>query len=190
MTIQYGTAAILAKVLMSSRLWYFPDEMKDLDMSLFATDILQSGKISDKQYKVTNWRKMIDVLCAKVPEDEFPSYMLGKLQYDVLGYVDRKDPTLDKRYVVVTALDTTYSPKFKAYCIATGQSIEMKVHKSRNPKDKTVKTSFRDEPFVNGDILYMRKCNKKPKVTKVGDDWIESPTEIVWWLDDYSKVDL
>lgn len=167
-----------------------PDEMKRMDISLFATDVLQSGKISDKQYKITNWRKMIDMLCSEVPGDEFPSFILGKLQYDVLGYVDRKDPTLDKRYIVVTALDTTYSPKFKAYCIATGQTVELKVHKSRNPKDKTVRVSFRDEPFADGDILYMKKPTKKPKVTKVGDKWVESSTEVVWWLDDYEKVDL
>ena len=113
-----------------------------------------------------------------------------KYEQEFLGYIDYTDPTLDKRYIVVTALDTTYSPKFKAYCIATGQTVELKVHKSRNPRDKTVKTSFRDEPFADGDILYMRKPTKKPKVTKVGDKWVESETEIVWWLDDYEVVKL
>lgn len=113
-----------------------------------------------------------------------------KNQVALLGNVVYTDPALDKRYIVVTALDTTYSPKFKAYCIATGQTVELKVHKTRNPKDKTVKVSFRDEPFADGDILYMKKPTKKPKVTKVGDNWVESSTEVVWWLDDYEKVDL
>jgi DNA polymerase-3 subunit alpha len=113
-----------------------------------------------------------------------------KNQVSLLGNIVYTDTTLDKRYIVVTALDTTYSPKFKAYCIATGQTVELKVHKSRNPRDKTVKTSFRDEPFTDGDILYMKKATKKPKVTKVGDKWVESPTEIVWWLEDYSKENL
>ena len=53
-----------------------------------------------------------------------------------------------------------------------------------------MKKSFRDEPFDNGDIIYMKKAVKKPKVTKVGDKWVESDTEVVWWLDDYEKVNL
>ena len=113
-----------------------------------------------------------------------------KNQVELLGGVAYTDSSMDKRYVVVTKLNTEYSPKFRAYCIATGQTVELKVHKSRNPKDTTVKKSFRDEPFDNGDIIYMKKAVKKPKVTKVGDKWVESDTEVVWWLDDYEKVNL
>lgn len=133
-------------------------------------------------------RDLLIYLLENTPTQKTTLTQIIKNQVALLGNVVYTDPTLDKRYVVVTALDTTYSPKFKAYCIATGQSIEMKVHKSRNPKDKEVKVSYCDEPFANGDILYMRKCNKKPKVTKVGDDWVESPTEIVWWINDYDIV--
>lgn len=113
-----------------------------------------------------------------------------KNQVELLGGVAYTDSSMDKRYVVVTKLNTEYSPKFRAYCIATGQTVELKVHKSRNPKDTSVKKSFRDEPFDNGDIIYMKKAVKKPKVTKVGDKWVESDTEVVWWLEDYNKVNL
>lgn len=135
-------------------------------------------------------RDLLVYLLENAPTKKTTLTQIIKNQVALLGNVVYNDPTLDKRYVVVTALDTTYSPKFKAYCIATGQTVELKVHKSRNPKDKTVKTSFRDEPFADGDILYMRKPTKKPKVTKVGDKWVESETEIVWWLDDYEVVKL
>ena len=113
-----------------------------------------------------------------------------KNQLELLGGITYTDPTMDKRYIVVIGLDTTYAPKFKAYCLKTGQIAELKVHKARNPKDKTVRTSFRDVPFGNGDILYMKKPVKKPKFTKVDDKWIASETESVWWLDDYSKIEL
>ena len=133
---------------------------------------------------------MLVYLLENTPTRKTTLTQIIKNQVALLGNVVYTYPALDKRYVVVTALDTTYSPKFKAYCIATGQTVELKVHKKRNPKDKTVKTSFRDEPFSDGDILYMRKPTKKPKVTKVGDKWVESETEIVWWLDDYKVVKL
>ena len=113
-----------------------------------------------------------------------------KNQLELLGGITYTDPTMDKRYIVVIGLDTTYAPKFKAYCLKTGQIAELKVHKSRNPKDKTVRTSFCDIPFCNGDILYMKKPVKKPKFTKVDDKWIASETESVWWLDDYSKIEI
>ena len=135
-------------------------------------------------------RDLLVYLLEDTPTRKTTLTQIIKNQVSLLGNVVYTDPAIDKRYVVVTALDTTYSPKFKAYCIATGQTVELKVHKSRNPKDKIVKTSFRDEPFADGDILYMKKPTKKPKVTKVGDNWVESSTEVVWWLDDYEKVDL
>ena len=135
-------------------------------------------------------RDLLVYLLENTPTKRTTLTQIIKNQVALLGNVVYTDSDLDKRYIVVTGLDTTYSPKFKAYCIATGQTVELKVHKSRNPKDKTVKVSFRDEPFVDGDILYMKKPTKKPKVTKVGDNWVESSTEVVWWLDDYEKVNL
>jgi len=108
-----------------------------------------------------------------------------KNQYELLGNIVYIDPTMDKRIIVITGLDTTYSPKFKAYSIKTGQSIEMKAHKNRNPKDKVVKNSYREDPFNNGDVVYMKRPHKKPKMIKKDDRWIESDTETVWWLDDY-----
>ena len=113
-----------------------------------------------------------------------------KYQIELLGHIVYTDPTMDKRIVAVTELDTTYSPKFKAYCLATGQSTELKVHKSRNPKDESVKVSFREEPFCDGDILYMKRPMKRPKFIKSEDGWIKSETEIVWWLEDYRKMNM
>ena len=113
-----------------------------------------------------------------------------KYQIELLGHIVYTDPTMDKRIVAVTELDTTYSPKFKAYCLATGQSTELKVHKSRNPKDESVTVSFREEPFCDGDILYMKRPMKRPKFIKSEDGWIKSETETVWWLEDYRKMNM
>jgi DNA polymerase-3 subunit alpha len=111
------------------------------------------------------------------------------MQYDILGYVETKDPTLDKRYIIVTQLDTTWSPKFQAYCIATGQTVEMKVHKTRDVRKKLPKISFREAPFEDGDVLYMTLPQKKENVKKVDGEWVNTGTQS-WWLEDYRKVDL
>ena len=167
-----------------------PEEIKRIkNIHKYLDDRTKSGKISDKQYKIIDWNGLIKELCRMVPDDEYPSYILGKLQYDVLGYVDTKDPELSKKFVIVTGLNTTYSPKFKAYCITTGQAAEIKVHKSKDPRKKVTMTSFRDVPFEDGDVLFMNVCKKREKVRKTDDGWVGTGT-YEWWLEDYKKVDI
>lgn len=111
-------------------------------------------------------------------------------QQEFLSYIDYKDPNADPNLICVTKLNTTYSPYFTAYRIKDGTTCELKVHKTRNPKNKSVVTSFRDVPFDNGDILLMKKFQRQAKVRKGGDgepNWVEIPGEYNWWLNDYNK---
>ena len=114
-------------------------------------------------------------------------------QQEFLGYIDYKDPSVDPLTVLVTKLNTTYSPVFEAYRIKDGGTMTFKVHKSRKPKDYKVKTSFRDKPFKDGDILHLIKWDKQQKVRK-GDkekgegDWVKIPGVYDWWLLDYVKA--
>ena len=168
-----------------------PEAVKKIDIDQYASDKTKSGKVSEKQYKITNWLGLIKELCAQIPTDEYPSYILGKMQYDVLGYIETKDPNLDWKYVIVTDLNTTYSPKFKAYCIATGQTAEMKIHKRRNPRDKSIKTSWADLPLADGDIIYMDECKREFKRRKnSAGEWESIPGEYEWWLKKYTKVNI
>ena len=117
-----------------------------------------------------------------------------KDQQEFLSYVDYVDPEANPRQIVVTGLNATYSPTFKAYCIKNGDICEMKVHKSRAPKDKTVITAYNNKPFEEGDVLYMKKCQKKPKYRKDGikpdgkPNFVEIPGEYVWWINDYDII--
>lgn len=181
-----GSGRIQKKTLSKAEI---PEELQAIDFEQYVTDKTKTGNVSEKRYQIKNWVGLIKELCNQVSATEYPSYILGKLQYDVLGYVDTKDPDLDKRYIIVTNLDTTYSPKFRGYCIATGDTAELKVHKKRNPKDKITKNSFREEPFENGDILYMDKPRKKAAVRKTDTGW-EETGEMQWWLEDYHKIEI
>ena len=49
-------------------------------------------------------------------------------------------------------------------------------------------TSFAEVPFEDGDILYIKDVKKEPKRQKVGESWVDDPTETEWWIKDYSKV--
>jgi len=118
-----------------------------------------------------------------------PCSLAQKLRYqtELLGGITYIDHTMDKRIVVALGLDTTYSPKFKAYCLATGQTVEMKVHKRLNYKDKSYSTAFNTTPFKNGDILFMKRPKKRENVRKVNDEWVKTG-EYSWWLDDYEVI--
>ena len=114
-------------------------------------------------------------------------------QQELLGYIDYTDHGLDKRYFVVNNLDTTYSPKFNAYCINNGKSVEMRVRKKINPKsqkDSVVKMTYNKMPFADGDILYLKKWGQEPKMKKVDDHWETDPNVMINWLYDYDIVEL
>ena len=133
-------------------------------------------------------RGLLKYLMANSKADKCTLAQKLRYQTELLGGITYIDPTLDKRYIVVMGLDTTYSPKFRAYCLATGQTVEMKVHKNLNYKDKSIKTSFKQKPFTNGDILYMTIPKKREKVKKVEDRWVGTGV-FEWWLEEYEVKD-
>lgn len=112
---------------------------------------------------------------------------LIRYQREHLGYISYTDEKLDPRLVVVTELDTKYSPRFKAYCLKNGQTCEMRIHAKKNPRERYI-TSWSECPLHEGDIVYMSKCTKRPRQKKDGDKWVVVQGEYVWWLDSY-KLD-
>lgn len=113
-----------------------------------------------------------------------------KYQYDLLGYINFTDEKYDKRYVVVTNMDTTYSPRFNAYCINNGKVVEMKIHKRLDRRNRNIKNSYNDTPVEDCDIIYIKHCICKPKSKKIEDEWVEVEGSEEWWIEDYIKVDL
>lgn len=159
-----------------------------IDYLKYVSDKTKSGGQSDKQYRITDWRGLVTALCNSIPNEEFESTQLVNYQYEVLGYVDRIDPKLEWRYVCITNLNKTYSPKFSAYCIQNGKITEMKVHKTIPRNDKRCKVSFKQVPFEEGEIIYIKDCKKEPKKIKVDDEWQIVPDTYEWWIKDYYKV--
>lgn len=160
----------------------------NVDVDRYATDKLKGEKISEKRYKITDKEGLLRALANTVPDEEYGAIQLAQFQYEILGYINYKDPSLDWRYIIVTDLNTDYSPKFKAYSIKTGKTVEMKVHKKCNFRDKTIKTSFVDLPFIDGSALYISNCKKEPKRQKTENGWVDIPDVFEWWIKDYMIV--
>ena len=162
-------------------------QITDAEKERFATKTVY-GKFEEIQK-----RRLLKHLLKNSKFPPCPLRQKIKYEQDLLGYIDYVNPELDKHYFVVTGLNTLYSPKFTAYCLANGTSTELRVRKKvnpKNPKDKRFKQTFNTLPFNNGDILYLIDWCQLPKSKKVNDEWVEVPGEFNNWLCDYEIADL
>ena len=142
------------------------------------------------RYNGINARKILKYLLAN---SKYPPVSIStriKWQQEFLGYIDYTDTTIDKHYFIVTQLDEKYSPKFVAYCINNGKSVEMRVRKKRNPKNHSDKCrkSFSEDPFRDGDILYLKSWGREPKMKKTDKGWEKDPSVMLNWMWDYDIV--
>lgn len=142
------------------------------------------------RYNGINARKILKYLLVN---SKYPPVSIStriKWQQEFLGYIDYTDPTIDKHYFIVTQLDEKYSPKFVAYCINNGKSVEMRVRKKRNPKNHSDKCrkSFSEDPFHDGDILYLKSWGREPKMKKTDKGWEKDPSVMLNWMWDYDIV--
>ena len=159
-----------------------------IDINKYASDKTKTG-ISDKQYKIFDWIGLVRELCNKISDDEFSSTKIAYYQYDILQYLDYVDEKLDWQNVVITDLNTTYSPKFNAYSISSGKIIEMKIHKTIPRNDKRCKVSYKQIPVQDGEVIYIKDCKKEPKKVKTEDGWDIVPGVFEWWIKDYYIVE-
>lgn len=147
----------------------------------FATKIVY-GKFSNiRVYELINYL----LKCANIPKCTMTEKI--KYQFNNLGYIDYIDPDLDWRYVVVTDLNTTYSPRFGAYSLSNGKTVDMKIHKTKGNR-KDVYTCFKDLPLEECDVIYIKSVKKEPKLQKIENEWSVIPDVMEWWIKDYIKV--
>lgn len=166
----------------SSKKTFKQFEVADEQKERFATKIV-TGRFSN-----INIAGLLKYILSHVEVDKCNLSQRMKYQIEHLGYVEYVNPKLDVRYIVILDIDTTYSPKFKAYCLKTGQICDMKIHSRLIKKDKRIKVSYAEVPVENGDVIYMSRCDKESKKRKIDDEWQVVPNEFVWWINDYRKV--
>ena len=163
-----------------------------INIRKYATDVSEkTGKVSDKQFRITDWNGLIRELVNEIPDEEYPLKEIIKFQQEILGYIEYSNEEFDNRLVVVTKLNTDWSPKFEAFCLKNRQVSEMKIHKKKNPKDKSIITAWSDLPLEEGDIIYIKKCEKEKKKRKNSNgEWETIPGVFDWWIKDYSISNL
>ena len=196
---EYGTAKKLLKEMEITKDWksrktLSKSELPDLgldgvDISKYATDVLSSGKISDKRFTVTDQIGLVKEICKRISDEEFSLSDLVKFQIEILGYVEYKNDKLSPMIIAVTQLDTKYSPKFQGYRLRDGKSCELKIHSKLNPKNKKIKVAFKNKPVKDGDILLIKHWDQEPRKRKNADGkWVNIPDTYDWWVEDYQII--
>lgn len=184
----YGSSKKLVSVANIFYEWNTKKTAKKDDM-VFDENIIKkyAEKETNKTYAGVDYTSVCRE-CEKLLSDE--KYSLKDrigFQQEFLGYVNLTDDSLDKRIILVTGLETKYSPKFSAYCINNGKTEILKVQKTpRRRKPNTL--YFEDVPFKNGDVLYAKKMIRKAKNKLVDGKWVPT-TEREWWLTDYKILE-
>lgn len=147
------------------------------------------SRVTEKQFRDIDNEKILSDIWDMIKDEDIPIIEKVNYERDLLGYISYSNPDLDKRYIMVTNLDTKYSPKFTGYCLNNGKTEEFKVYARKKGRGLSDIVYFKDVPFKDGDILYTKKFNSKPKSMKTEDGWVAIPDTKEWWLIDYSRVD-
>ena len=161
-------------------------EISEDDQWAYAT------KIVDGRYQNLNTHALLNAY-EKQLECE-PRCITDKVrsQLDYLGYVDITDPSMSWRAIVVNQLDTKYTPRFKAYSLRDGRSLQMCIRKEPS---KYVRSKFagwdsmQTKPVQEGDIICVNRWKKLPK-ERIGDDgkWRTVPGEFNYWISHYTII--
>lgn len=127
--------------------------------------------------------ELIKEVVAMIPNKELPIQTLLKSEINNIGYVNYKNPKLDKKYVVITDVNSKYTPVVNTYSLGSGVSVKCKISKRIW------------ENLEVGSIIYINSMEKKFGFKTVGKDEKGKPkfekdeSKQEWWITSYHVVD-
>ena len=93
-----------------------------------------------------------------IPNRDIPLQTRLNTEIEMMGYVQYKNPNLDKKYVLITGVNTKYTPVVNTYSLGSGVSVKCKIPK-KIWGDLEV-----------GSIIYIKSIEKRFGYIKVGED--------------------
>ena len=148
------------------------------DLGLIPDDIVECfEKETEKQYIDIDYMKILANVEARIPNEIVPITEQVLFEADVVGYISMVYD-VDKRYCLVTDVDTKYSPRVRLYSLGSGKETTCKINK----------ITFNETPFKKGQLIKCGRFYQKDRQRKTETGW-ESTGEKDWWLADYELVD-
>lgn len=152
------------------------DKLEDLE--LIPEDIVECfEKETEKQYTNIDYMKILANVEARIPNEIVPITEQVLFEADVVGYISMVYD-VDKRYCLVTDVDTKYSPRVRLYSLGSGKETTCKINK----------ITFNETPFKRGQLIKCGRFYQKDRQRKTETGW-ESTGEKDWWLANYELVD-
>ena len=148
------------------------------DLGLIPDDVVECfEKETEKQYTDIDYMKILANVEARIPNEIVPITEQVLFEADVVGYISMVYD-VDKRYCLVTDVDTKYSPRVRLYSLGSGKETTCKINK----------ITFNETPFKKGQLIKCGRFYQKDRQRKTETGW-ESTGEKDWWLADYELVD-
>ena len=148
------------------------------DLGLIPEDIVECfEKETEKQYTNIDYMKILANVEARIPNEIVPITEQVLFEADVVGYISMVYD-VDKRYCLVTDVDTKYSPRVRLYSLGSGKETTCKINK----------ITFNETPFKRGQLIKCGRFYQKDRQRKTETGW-ESTGEKDWWLANYELVD-
>jgi DNA polymerase III alpha subunit len=107
---------------------------------------------------------------------------------ELLGYVDYKNEKLNKRYALVSDINTKYTPVINTYCLNNGITCKCKISKK----------IWNHEPLQENDIIFIHAMERKFGHKKVGETTDKKgnikplfevdESKLEWWITEYSTI--
>ena len=145
---------------------------------------------TNSTYSKLDWCNTLLDIWSDLKNTDIPIKDKLSFQTEILGYIDYKNPKLNKRYVLVSNLNTKYTPRIDTYCLANGNTCNCKI----------AKKLFTAKEIKETDIIFIHKMQKKFGYKKVGETtdkrgkikpiFEEDETKIEWWITDYDIVNI
>ena len=133
-------------------------------------------------FKDVNKMGLIRYISDMIPNKEMPLQTRLNTEVEMMGYVQYKNPILDKRYVLITEVNTRYTPVVTTYSLGSGVSVKCKI-----PKKIW-------EDLEVGNIIYIKGMEQRMGYKKVGEDdkgkpiFEKDPNKMEWYINDYDVI--
>ena len=152
------------------------DKLEDLGLN--PDDIIECfEKETEKQYINIDYMKMLTNIETRIPNKAISITEQALFEIDVVGYISMIYD-VDKRYCLVTDIDTKYSPVVTLYSLGSGKEVICKINKAL----------FKEEPFKKGQLIKCGRFFEKYKQRKTENGWEQTNIK-EWWLNDYELID-
>ena len=132
---------------------------------------------TEKMFKDVDTLGLCKFLTSTISNDDMEIKDIITSEIEYYGSTSYTNKELEEGTLIITSVDTKYSPKLLCLNPHTGNSQTIKVSKKL----------FKRQPLELGDAIMVYDLSQKPKKKMVDGKWVETE-EMEYWLEDYEII--